>query len=43
MDQDAIMMLLVVVIVPLLSIVALKIGGKQKRTRRPIHRYRPEP
>jgi hypothetical protein len=43
MEQDAIMMLIIIVTIPLISILALKIVGKQKRTRRPIHRYRPEP
>ena len=43
MDQDAILMLLIIVTIPLLSILVLKIVWKEKRTRRPIHRYRPEP
>lgn len=43
MEQDALIKLLIIIVVPVFSIVALKVVGKQKRTKRPIHRYRPEP
>jgi hypothetical protein len=41
MLQDVILMLLIIVVVPLCSIVALRCIAKTKRERRPVHHFRP--
>ena len=42
MINDAILLLLVVIVVPAVSILVLRLIGKTKRTRRPVQGFRAE-
>ena len=41
MLQDAILVLLVIIVVPVCSIIVFRGMAKEKRQRRPVHHFRP--